>query len=146
MILSITWRPRKHASQWSEVILIIFWLRVRQVPGLAGHIPIICRAHTHNSVWKLVHSAYLAVGFQALSLFRLHAPQDRVLREHTLIRASMAEPQFRSCSKTIPEHPCPNHNSFHVPRAYADQSLAAQTIIPFVFQEHTVTRASMPKP
>ena len=33
-----------------------------------------------------------------------------------------------------------------VPRAYADQSIHAQTIIPFVLQEHTLTRASMAKP
>ena len=34
----------------------------------------------------------------------------------------------------------------HVPRAYANQSIHAQTIIPLMFQEHTLTRASMPKP
>ena len=33
-----------------------------------------------------------------------------------------------------------------VPRAYGHQGILAETIIPFVFQEHTVTRASMPKP
>ena len=33
-----------------------------------------------------------------------------------------------------------------VSRAYADQSIHAQTIIPFVYQEHTLTRASMPEP
>ena len=30
-------------------------------------------------------------------------------------------------------------------RAYNDQSIYAQTILPFVLEEHTVTRASMPK-
>ena len=43
-----------------------------------------------------------------------------------------------------PEHPCPNHNSVRVPSSCGHQSIHAQTIIPFVFQEHTVTRASMP--
>ena len=43
-------------------------------------------------------------------------------------------------------NPCPNHNSVRVPRAYGNQSIHAQTIIPLGFQEHTVTRASMPKP
>ena len=38
------------------------------------------------------------------------------------------------------------HNSVRVPRAYADQSIHARTTIPFVFQELTVTRASMPEP
>ena len=31
-------------------------------------------------------------------------------------------------------------------RACDDQSIHAQTTIPFVFQEHTMTRASMPRP
>ena len=35
------------------------------------------------------------------------------------------------------------HNSVRVPRACGDQSIHARTIIPFVFQEHTVTRASL---
>ena len=43
-------------------------------------------------------------------------------------------------------HPCPNHNSVRVSRAYGYQCIHAQTIIPFVFREHTVTSASMPKP
>ena len=46
----------------------------------------------------------------------------------------------------MPEHPCPNHNNVRVSRAYGYQSIHARTIITFVFQEHTVTRASMPKP
>ena len=43
-------------------------------------------------------------------------------------------------------HPCPNRNNVRVSRAYGYQSIHAETIITFVFQEHTVTRASMPKP
>ena len=35
--------------------------------------------------------------------------------------------------------------SVSVPRAYGDESIHAQSRIPFVFQEHRVTRASMPK-
>ena len=45
-----------------------------------------------------------------------------------------------------PEHPCPKHNSIRVPRACGHQSINAQTIIAIVFQEYTVTKASMPKP
>ena len=45
----------------------------------------------------------------------------------------------------FPKHPCPNHNSVRVSRAYGSQSILAQIIIPFVFPEHTVPRASMPK-
>ena len=45
-----------------------------------------------------------------------------------------------------PEHPCQNHNNVCVPRAYDDQSIHGKTIITFVFLEHTMTRASMPKP
>ena len=45
-----------------------------------------------------------------------------------------------------PEHPCPNHNSVRVPRACGHQRIFAQTTIPLVFQEHPVTKASMPKP
>ena len=41
------------------------------------------------------------------------------------------------------QHPYPNHGSVRVPRAYGDQSIHAQTIVPFVFQEQTVTKASM---
>ena len=62
-------------------------------------------------------------------------------------------PGCRGCStleskgRHLPkEDECPNHNHIRVPRAYADQSIHAQTMITFVFQEHTVTRASMPKP
>ena len=60
----------------------------------------------------------------------------------------MPKPYFRSCSESIRSagHPCPNHTSVRVGRAYDDQSIRAQTIIPFVFREHTVSRASMPKP
>ena len=36
-----------------------------------------------------------------------------------------------------PPHPCPNHNKVRVPRAYGHQSMHAQAIIPFLFQEHT---------
>ena len=36
-------------------------------------------------------------------------------------------------------HPCPNHNSVRVSRAYGHQCIHAQTIIPFVFRERTVT-------
>ena len=39
-----------------------------------------------------------------------------------------------------------SHNVVRLWRAYADQSIHAQTIIAFVFREHTITRASMPKP
>ena len=44
-----------------------------------------------------------------------------------------------------PGHPCPNYNNVRVPGAYGYQSIHTQTI-PFVFKEHTVTRASMPRP
>ena len=40
-------------------------------------------------------------------------------------------------------HPCPNQNNARVSRAYGYQRIHAQTIIPFVFREHTVTSASM---
>ena len=45
------------------------------------------------------------------------------LQEQNVTRASMLKPKFHSCSNSIrsPEH--------------------AQTIIPFVFQKHTITRA-----
>ena len=48
--------------------------------------------------------------------------------------------------RTCEQHPCPNHNNVRASREYGDQSIHAQTIITFVFQEHTLTRASMPKP
>ena len=38
---------------------------------------------------------------------------------------------------TRPEHPCPNHNNDHVPRAYSLEH--ACTNHSNVFQEHTVT-------
>ena len=41
---------------------------------------------------------------------------------------------------------CPKHNNVRVPRACDHKSIHAQTIITFVFQEHTGLRASMPKP
>ena len=34
-----------------------------------------------------------------------------------------------------PEHPCPNHHSACVPRAYGDQSIHTQTIIPLMFAD-----------
>ena len=36
--------------------------------------------------------------------------------------------------------------SLRVPRAYAHQRIHAQSLITFVFQEQSITRASMPKP
>ena len=77
-----------------------------------------------------------------LDFCRVHAPETAALAPVT------PEFDFPSCSKSLrsPENPCPKHNNVRVPRAYGDQSIHAQTIIPFVFQEHMVTRASMPKP
>ena len=93
---------------------------------------------------------------------RVHAPETAVLASVT------PEFDFPSCSKSLrsPENPCPKHNSVRVPKAIDHQSIHAQTIIPFVFQEHaidhqsihaqtiipfvfqeqSITRASMPKP
>ena len=45
----------------------------------------------------------------------------------------------------LPEHPCQNHNIVRVSKAYDYQSIHAKTIIPFVFQEHTNSRASYSK-
>ena len=51
----------------------------------------------------------------------------------------------------VPEHACPNHNNVRVSRAYDYQSIHApydyqsihaQTIITFVFREHTITRTA----
>ena len=39
----------------------------------------------------------------------------------------------------------PKHYSVRVPRAYDDQSFHAQSTSPFVFQEHTATRANIQK-
>ena len=47
--------------------------------------------------------------------------------------------------KSAVTHPCPNHNFVRVPGAFANQRIHAQTIHPFVFQEHMRTSASMPK-
>ena len=50
-----------------------------------------------------------------------------------------------SASKSIrsPKHPCPYHNNVQVRvSAINYQSIHAETIMPFVFQEHTVTSAS----
>ena len=71
-----------------------------------------------------------------------------VFQEHSLTSASMLKSYILSCSKSTrePVHLCPSHNSSRVPKAYANQSIHAQTIRPFVFQEHTAARASMPKP
>ena len=69
-----------------------------------------------------------------------------MFQKHTVTSASMLKPYKGSCSKRIrsPEHPCPNHNNVHVPRAYGGPEHPCPTIISFVFQELTVTRASMP--
>ena len=70
----------------------------------------------------------------------IHAYDDESIHAQTIISFVFPEPT------TTIEHPCPNHNLVRVPRAYDDQSIHAQTIISCVFQEHTLTRASMPKP
>ena len=44
------------------------------------------------------------------------------------------------------KHPYPSHGSVRVPRAYGDQSIHGLTMVPLLFQEHTVTRASVPQP
>ena len=56
-----------------------------------------------------------------------------------LVERSLVDPAFGG-------HPCPNDNNVRAPRTFADQSIHAQTIITFVFQEHSITRAAMPKP
>ena len=66
--------------------------------------------------------------------------EGHVLEGCCLLREGGANCAFRRC-----RGPCPKHTSVHVPRAYEDQSIRAQIIIPFVFLEHTKTRASMPK-
>ena len=52
-----------------------------------------------------------------------------VFQEHTVTRASMPKPELRECFRSIrsPEHPCPNHNSVRVSRAYGHQSIHAKT-------------------
>ena len=77
-----------------------------------------------------------------LDFCRVHAPETAVLAPVT------PEFDFPSCSKSLrsPENPCPKHNNVRVPSAIDHQSIHAQTIIPFAFHEHTVTRACMPKP
>ena len=77
-----------------------------------------------------------------LNFCRVHAPEAAVLAPVS------SEFDFPSCSKSLrsPENPCPKHNSVRVPRAYAHQRTNAQTIIMFVFQVHSLTRESMPKP
>ena len=42
------------------------------------------------------------------------------------------------------QNPCPKHNNVRVPRAINHQSIHAQTVKTFVFQEQSITRASMP--
>ena len=59
---------------------------------------------------------------------------------HNSIRVS------RAFGIRLPVHPCPNHNDIRVSRACGYQCTHAQTIITFVFREHAVTSASMPKP
>ena len=73
---------------------------------------------------------------------RKHAAMARLRSSHfQQPRTSLKRPAAH-----VPRRrPCPNHNSVRVPRACGDQSIHAQIIIPIVFQEHTVTRASMPK-
>ena len=77
-----------------------------------------------------------------LEFCRVHAPEAAVLAPVS------SEFDFPSCSKSLcsPENPCPNHNSVRVPRAYAHERIHAKSIVRFVFQVHTLTRASMPKP
>ena len=55
--------------------------------------------------------------------------------------APIPQPYSRSCFASIrlPEHPCPNHSNFRVPRADGHQSIHAAAILSFVFPEQTVT-------
>ena len=93
----------------------------------------VSRAHDEQSVYAEArsHSCSNANGFQSI-----HAKPQFGSQEHSVTRASMPKPQFRSCSKSIglPEHPCQTMIWFMffvcVPRAYGCQSIHAQTIIP----------------
>ena len=108
--------------------------------GLIGFSPPTPRCPNHSSVRVPRACGHQSIQAQTIIPF--------VFQEHAVTRASMPKALFRSCSKSMrsPEHPCPNHYSVRVPRACGHQSIHAQTIIPFVFQEHAVTRAPMPKP
>ena len=87
-------------------------------------------------------------------LFLVGAPRATPDKTHILecqplgySAASCQDPGTASTrSIRLPEHPCPNHDNVRVPRAYGCQCAHAQTMITFVFQEHTVANAPMPKP
>ena len=70
----------------------------------------------------------------------LRGMRDAYLRAVACCTRAARIALFRRC-----RGPCPKHTSVRVPRAYEDQSIHAQSIIPFVFLEHTKTRESMPK-
>ena len=68
-----------------------------------------------------------------------HFVQPRLVGFGFLSRACAPKPKFW-------HQLLPNLISLRVPRAYAHQRIHAQSIITFVFQEQSITRASMPKP
>ena len=67
---------------------------------------------------------------------------------HFVAAASCGFWIFVACMRPKPQlwhQLLPNLISLRVPRAYAHQRIHAQSIIPFVFQEQSITRESMPK-
>ena len=103
---------------------------------------ILLRARTwRNAMAVRVPRAYSHQSIRAQTILTF------VFQEHAVIRASMPESSFHSCSKSIrsPEHPRPDNNNVGVPRAYGHLSIHVQAFIAFVFQEHMVTKASMLK-
>ena len=106
----------------------------------------VLRAYAHQSIHAQTIITFVFVAHTLTQSIHAQTIIKFAFQEHTLTRASMPKPFQRSCSKSIrsPEHPCPNHNNVRVRGAYAHPSIHAQTIIKFAFQEHTLTRASMP--
>ena len=95
----------------------------------------------HNSVVFQEHSVTRAS--MSKPYFLLF--QEHVFQEHTISKACMPKPEVICVPvHTVSRAPRPSHNFVRVPRAFGYQSIHGQAMISFVFQEHRLTRASMP--
>ena len=83
-----------------------------------------------------------AFGFLSIHVQTIIPLQEHVFQEQ--LAKHLCQNQKSSVFQCIrfPEHPC--QATIRFPRAFGYQNIHAQAMISFVFQEHRVTRASMP--
>ena len=150
--LRVFWACMRAKPQFRQDFSLIFFKIAktvfRAVPGLK-----------HVSALRFWGLRYLCACMRAKPQFRQHSILTLLdIRAHVSARSGSDSVFFClvkrfwifvACMRPKPpfwHQLVLNLISLRVPRAYAHQRIHAQSIVTFVFQEHAITAASMPKP